>query len=93
MITGLPYQKMPAGRPVRFDRDTDERRARIAWHTPAMPRRSFANCRAYGITKFSKNGDGAKVFLEALVDNYKEAAKASTGYNMPFLKNYAKPPP
>ena len=31
-------------------------------------RRSFANCRAYGITKFSKNADGAKAFLEALVD-------------------------
>src|SRR5262245_12565949 len=55
-------------------------------------RRSFANCRAYGVTKFSKNADGAKAFLEALVDDYREAAKASTGYNMPFLKNYAKPP-
>jgi multiple sugar transport system substrate-binding protein len=55
-------------------------------------RRSFANCRAYGVTKFSKNADGAKAFLEALVDDYREGAKASTGYNMPFLKNYAKPP-
>jgi len=55
-------------------------------------RRSFANCRAYGVTKFSKNADGAKAFLEALVDNYREGAKASTGYNMPFMKNYAKPP-
>jgi len=55
-------------------------------------RRSFANCRAYGVTKFSKNADGAKAFLESLVDNYREGAKASTGYNMPFLKAYAKPP-
>ena len=55
-------------------------------------RRSFANCRAYGITKFSKNVDGAKAFLEALVDNYREGAKASTGYNMPFMKAFAKPP-
>jgi multiple sugar transport system substrate-binding protein len=55
-------------------------------------RRSFANCRAYGVTKFSKNPDGAKAFLEALVDNYREGAKASTGYNMPFLKSFAKPP-
>ena len=39
-----------------------------------------------------KNGDGAKAFLEALVDVYREGAKASTGYNMPFLKNYAKRP-
>jgi multiple sugar transport system substrate-binding protein len=55
-------------------------------------RRSFANCRAYGVTKFSKNQDGSKAFLEALVDNYREGAKASTGYNMPFLKAFAKPP-
>ena len=44
------------------------------------------------ITKFSKNADSSKGFLEALVDNYREGAKASTGYDMPFLKNYAKPP-
>jgi len=55
-------------------------------------RRSFANCRAYGVTKFSKNADGAKAFLEALVDSYRDGARASTGYNMPFLKNFAKPP-
>ena len=57
-----------------------------------VTRRSFANCRAYGVTKFSKNADSAKAFLEALADNYRDAARASTGYNMPFLKNYAKPP-
>ena len=34
---------------------------------------------------------GAKAFLEALVESYRDGAKASTGYNMPFLKNYAKP--
>jgi multiple sugar transport system substrate-binding protein len=55
-------------------------------------RRSFANCRAYGVTKFTKNGDAAKAFLEGLADNYLDGFKASTGYNMPFLKNYAKPP-
>src|SRR4026207_781387 len=55
-------------------------------------RRSFANCRAYGVTKFSKNADGAKAFLEALADSYRDAAKASTGYNMPLLNSYAKPP-
>jgi multiple sugar transport system substrate-binding protein len=55
-------------------------------------RRSFANCRAYGVTNFSKNPDGAKAFLEGLVDSYRDGARASTGYNMPFLKNYAKPP-
>ncbi len=62
--------------------------------TPKGPvaRRAFANCRAYGITKFSKNVDTAKAFLEALTDDYKEAFKASTGYNMPFLKTFAKGP-
>jgi multiple sugar transport system substrate-binding protein len=57
-----------------------------------VARRSFANCRAYGVTRFSKNQDGAKAFLEALVDSYRDGFSASTGYNMPFLKNYAKPP-
>ena len=55
-------------------------------------RRSFANCRAYGVTKFSKNIDPAKAFLEGLADAYRDGFTASTGYNMPFLKNYAKPP-
>ncbi len=55
-------------------------------------RRSFANCRAYGITKFSKSQDGAKAFLEGLTDAYRDGFKASTGYNMPFLKTYAKGP-
>jgi multiple sugar transport system substrate-binding protein len=58
---------------------------------PAM-RRSFANCRAYGIPTFSKNPDGSKAFLEALADNYMDGFRASTGYNMLFLKNYAKGP-
>jgi multiple sugar transport system substrate-binding protein len=57
-----------------------------------VQRRSFANCRAYGIPKFSKNADGAKAFLEALTDSYRDGFTASTGYNMPFLKGYAKPP-
>jgi multiple sugar transport system substrate-binding protein len=55
-------------------------------------RLSFANCLAYGITKFSKNQDTAKAFIEHLTDNYKDAFRASTGYNNPFLKTYAKGP-
>ena len=55
-------------------------------------RLSFANCLAYGITKFSKNQDTSKAFLEYLTDNFKEAFRASTGYNNPFLKGYAKGP-
>jgi len=55
-------------------------------------RLSFANCLAYVVTKFSKNQDVAKSFLEALTDSYKDAFRASTGYNNPFLKGYAKGP-
>jgi multiple sugar transport system substrate-binding protein len=55
-------------------------------------RLSFANCLAYGVTKFSKNQDTAKAFIEHLTDNYKDAFRASTGYNNPFLKTYAKGP-
>jgi multiple sugar transport system substrate-binding protein len=55
-------------------------------------RLSFANCLAYGVTKFSKSQDTAKAFLEHLTDNYKDAFRASTGYNNPFLKTYAKGP-
>ena len=55
-------------------------------------RLSFANCNAYAIPTFSKNQDVAKAFLEHLTDNFKEAFKASTGYDNPFLKTFAKGP-
>ena len=55
-------------------------------------RLSFANCLAYGVTKFSKNQDTAKAFIEHLTDSFKDAFRASTGYNNPFLKTYAKGP-
>jgi multiple sugar transport system substrate-binding protein len=42
--------------------------------------------------KFSKNAQAAKEFLTALIDNDKEGMVASTGYNMPFLNDYAKKP-
>jgi multiple sugar transport system substrate-binding protein len=42
--------------------------------------------------KFSKNQQGAKEFLSALIDNDKEGMVASTGYNMPFLNDFAKKP-
>jgi multiple sugar transport system substrate-binding protein len=42
--------------------------------------------------KFSKNPQAAKDFLTALIDNDKEGMVASTGYNMPFLNDYAKKP-
>jgi multiple sugar transport system substrate-binding protein len=55
-------------------------------------RLSYANCLAYGITKFSPNQDAAKLFLENLTDSFKDAFKASTGYDTPFLKDFAKGP-
>ena len=55
-------------------------------------RLSFANCLAYGVTKFSKNQDTSKAFIEHLTDNFKDAFRASTGYNNPFLKGLAKGP-
>ena len=55
-------------------------------------RLSYANCLAYGITKFSPNQDVAKLYLENLTDSFPEAFKASTGYDNPFLKTFAKGP-
>jgi multiple sugar transport system substrate-binding protein len=55
-------------------------------------RLSYANCLAYGITKFSTNQDAAKAFLEHLTDSFKDAFRASTGYDTPFLKTFAKGP-
>src|SRR5207249_355092 len=55
-------------------------------------RRSFAHCCAYGVTTFSKSQDAAKAYLEALVDSYRQGAQASTGYNMPMLREFATPP-
>jgi len=55
-------------------------------------RLSYANCLAYGITKFSPNQDAAKLYLENLTDSFPEAFKASTGYDNPFLKTFAKGP-
>lgn len=55
-------------------------------------RLSFANGLAYGVTKFSKNQDVAKAYLETLTDSFKEAFRASAGYNNPFLKEFAEGP-
>ncbi len=49
---------------------------------------------AYAIWKFAKNIAAAKEFIIALNDAYPESMAASTGYNMPFLKDqYKKPMP
>src|SRR5215469_12816131 len=46
----------------------------------------------YGIWKFSKNQDTAKEFLKYYADNWVEAFKASTGYNMPVFANIVPKP-
>jgi multiple sugar transport system substrate-binding protein len=48
----------------------------------------------YGIWEFAKNKEAAKQFLRDYLDNWKEAMKQSTGYNMPFYQNlFQKPMP
>ncbi len=46
----------------------------------------------YGIWKFSKNQDAAKEFLKYYADNWVEAFKASSGYNMPIFANLVPKP-
>ena len=49
---------------------------------------------SYGIWKFAKNKDTAIAFLKYYADNWVEAFKASTGYNMPiYPKIVPKPMP
>ena len=47
---------------------------------------------SYGIWKFAKNPDAGKEFLKYYADNWVDAFKASTGYNMPIFKNIVPQP-
>ena len=47
---------------------------------------------SYGIWKFAKNQEAAKEFLKYYVDNWVEAFKASTGYNMPIYASIVPKP-
>lgn len=47
---------------------------------------------AYGIWKFSKNQEAALEFLKYYVDNWIDAFKASTGYNLPIFPNAVPKP-
>lgn len=47
---------------------------------------------SYGIWKFARNPDAGKAFLNYYVDNWVEAFKASTGYNMPIFANIVPKP-
>ena len=53
---------------------------------------SGAASNAYGIWKFAKNQDTALAFLQYYADNWGEAFKASTGYNMPIFPNIVPKP-
>jgi len=62
---------------------------------PAGPGGKRVNCVApivFLSWKFTKNPQGAKEYLTALVDADKDGMVASTGYNMPFLNDMAKKP-
>jgi multiple sugar transport system substrate-binding protein len=47
---------------------------------------------AYGIWKFAKNKDTATAFLKHYAENWSDAFKASTGYNMPIFPNIVSKP-
>ena len=64
------------------------------WKCPKGPAHRLigaaSNC--YGIWKFSRNQDAAHAFLKYYVDNWVDAFKASTGYNMPLFPNIVPKP-
>jgi multiple sugar transport system substrate-binding protein len=64
------------------------------WMPPKGPARrlSGAAANSYGIWKFAKNKEAGLDFLKYYADNWVEAFKASTGYNMPVYKNIVPKP-
>jgi multiple sugar transport system substrate-binding protein len=64
------------------------------WKSPKGPvRRLIGGApNSYGIWKFAKNPETATDFLKYYADNWVEAFKASTGYNMPLYKNIVPKP-
>lgn len=63
-------------------------------NTPKGPatRMSYGVGVSYGIWKFSKATGEARRFLTSLIEAWPEPFKASTGYDHPFLKAFAKKP-
>ncbi|MGH6777593.1 MAG: hypothetical protein ACRECL_06240, partial [Bradyrhizobium sp.] len=47
---------------------------------------------SYGIWKFAKNKEAAMAFLKYYADNWVDAFKASTGYNMPIYADIVPKP-
>lgn len=64
------------------------------WKCPAGPVRRLIGSasNSYGIWKFSKNQESAFEFLKYYADNWVDAFKASTGYNMPIYANIVPKP-
>ena len=59
---------------------------------PGAPDDRMARPNSYGIWKFAKNKEAAIEFLKHYTDNWVEAFKASTGYNMPIFANIVPKP-
>ena len=64
------------------------------WKCPKGPARRLvgAASNSYGVWKFAKNREAALDFLKYYADNWVEAFKASTGYNMPIYANIVPKP-
>lgn len=64
------------------------------WKCPKGPAHRLvgAASNSYGIWKFAKNQEAALDFLKYYADNWIEAFKASTGYNMPIYANIVPKP-
>ncbi len=64
------------------------------WRPPKGPVRRISggasNC--YGIWNFAKNKEAAMAFLRHYAENWTDAFKASTGYNMPIFTNIVPKP-
>ena len=64
------------------------------WKCPKGPahRLSGAAANSYGIWKFAKNQEAGLEFLKYYADNWVDAFKASTGYNMPIYADIVPKP-
>jgi multiple sugar transport system substrate-binding protein len=64
------------------------------WKCPKGPVRRLigAASNSYGIGKFAKNKEAGLEFLKYYADNWIDAFKAATGYNMPIYANIVPKP-
>jgi len=85
--------------PISAYRSTQQTNPELAdkiwpWKTPAGPVRRLAtgSPNSYVIWKFAQNPDAAKAFLTHYAENWAEAFKASTAYNMPVFEHIVPKP-